>query len=134
MLLPKVDRVARNMMLFGVIMHMNIPVEFAEYPSIDFRNGTIGEKSAIWRAAMEAFLEGLRISDRTHAVMPKLKRKKVKMGGGAHSKGSQKNCDLANAEAKGIKKHILKAMKDDKKWSAPRIAKALKLYGTMVKS
>ena len=129
LLIPKVDRIARNIMVFSIIMHMNIPIEFAEYPSIDFHTGTIGEKSAIWRAAMEGYLEGLRISDRTRAVMPKLKRKRVKMGGRAHSKGSQKNNQLANEEAKSIKKHVLKVMKQNKNWSVPAITQEFHKLG-----
>ena len=70
LLVPKVDRLARNVWVIMSMLEAGIPIRFAEYPSIDYHAGTTGEKSAILRAAMEAYLEGMRISDRTKAVMP----------------------------------------------------------------
>jgi len=128
-LVAKVDRSSRNIIVFTLIMEMGIPIEFAEYPSINFHHGTIGEKSAIWRAAMEGYLEGLRISDRTRAVMPRLKKAGVKMGGRAHKQGSIKMRTLAEAEAKSIKKHITTCQNNDPDWSAPKVAAALNGMG-----
>ena len=87
-LVPKVDRLARNIWVMTTILEAGIPICFTEFPTIDFHTGTTAEKSAILRAGMEAYLEGLRISDRTKAVMPVLKKRNVKMGGRCHKKGS----------------------------------------------
>ena len=77
----KVDRLARNIMLFMSLLQMKIPIAFAEYPTINFKSCTGGEKKAILRAAMEGYIEGMSISERTRSVMPLLKKGKTKMGG-----------------------------------------------------
>ena len=122
LMLAKVDRLARLISIFDAMLLANIPMFFAEFPTMDLRKVTLAERSAIMRAALESHLEGLRVSERIATVMPIVKRKGKKMGGRAHDKGSKKRKANALAEAKRVKPKILKYMRKDKFWSAPKVA------------
>ena len=112
----KVDRLARNITVFTSLLMLDLPIWFAEYPTLDMRKGTLAERSAVIRQALEGHLEGLRISERTRAVMPLVKKAGKKVGGQAHSKGSKKNKKLAQEEALRIKNDLLKYMKQNPQW------------------
>jgi DNA invertase Pin-like site-specific DNA recombinase len=66
----KVNRMAQKISIYTTLAMTELHMVFAEYPTIDIKLGSLAEKSAVIRSALEAHLEGLRISDRTKAVMP----------------------------------------------------------------
>lgn len=70
------------------------------------------------RAALESHFEGLRISERTEAIMPIVRQRRKKIGGQAHSVGSKANKASAQQEAMSIKKEAVQYMRKEKEWSA----------------
>ena len=64
LVVAKVDRLARNIAIFSTLALSAVPIFFAEFPTLDLRDGTGAEKAAMFRAALESHLEGLRIQDR----------------------------------------------------------------------
>eukprot|EP00959_Pyramimonas_sp_CCMP1952_P134594 2816690-Pyramimonas_sp.AAC.1 len=56
-----VDRLARNIARFAAVMLARIPVFVAEFNIKGVMDGTLMERSSVYRAALEAHLEGLRI-------------------------------------------------------------------------
>ena len=62
-------------------------------------------------------------------VMPLVKRKRKLMGGKAHSAGSKKRHDNARKEAEMMKPYAKKFMRENKKWSAPKMSDWLNQQG-----
>jgi len=122
LLIGKVNRLARNISVFSSLMLTPLVMFFAELPFFDPRTASRLERSSLYRASLEAHLEGLRISERTLAVMPIVRHRKKKMGGSAHKAGSMANRKNAMNEAKRIKDKLVDYKKRHPDCSAPQIA------------
>ena len=78
-MVAKVDRLARHVIVFYSLLTLGLPIYLAEYPTLNMVTGTLAQRSAVMRSALEGHLEGLRISERTKAVMPLVRKRKKKL-------------------------------------------------------